>query len=103
MQEFQSGAKSSEIKPAYDLLAVEGLRRGAVRMAEGAKTHGARNYEQGANDPAFLADRKNHMVEHAILYAQGDRSTDHIGAIIANACMCARLEALAEESYGHGV
>ena len=98
MTEFNSGAKSSERKPAYNLLPIEGIYRGAHRMAEGAASHGERNFERGAHDPAFLRDRANHLVEHALLYAQGDRSTDHIGAIIANACMLARLEVLAAQS-----
>lgn len=94
MKVFDSGAKSSERKPAYHLLPVEGISRGAQRMAEGAASHGERNYERGADDPAFVKDRENHLIEHAILYAAGDRSTDHLGAIIANACMLARLEVL---------
>jgi len=94
MKEFESGAKSSERKPAYHLLPVEGVTRGAIRMGEGAATHGDRNFEKGANDQTFITDRKNHLIEHAMLYAHGDRSTDHLGAIIANACMLARLEAL---------
>ena len=94
MQVFQSGAKSTEKKPRYDLLPLEGVRRGARRMAEGAASHGDRNFERGAADPDFVRDRINHLIEHAILYSQGDRSTDHLGAVIANACMLARLEVL---------
>lgn len=93
MKTFDSGAKSSEAKPRYDLL-YPGITRGAVRMAEGAQSHGERNYEKGAHDPVFVKDRENHMVEHALAYAAGDRSTDHLGAVIANACMLIRLEQL---------
>lgn len=105
MTTFDSGAKSTEKKPRYDLLPLEGVQRGAQRMAEGAASHGERNYERGVSDPAFIKDRENHLIEHALLYAAGDRSTDHLGAIIANASMLARLEALAaenDEPY-HGV
>jgi hypothetical protein len=95
MQTFTSGAKSSEAKPRYDLL-YPGITRGAIRMAEGAQSHGERNFEKGANDPVFVKDRENHLVEHALAYAAGDRSTDHLGAVIANACMLIRLEELRE-------
>jgi len=95
MKTFESGAKSSEAKPRYDLL-YPGITRGAIRMAEGAQSHGERNYEKGAHDPAFVKDRENHLVEHALAYAAGDRSTDHLGAVIANACMLIRLEQLRE-------
>jgi hypothetical protein len=94
MEVFDSGAKSTEAKPRYDLLPLEGVARGAQRMAEGAATHGERNYERGVADAAFVRDRMNHLIEHAILYSQGDQSTDHLGAVIANACMLARLEVL---------
>jgi hypothetical protein len=84
---FSSGASSSEQKPRYDLIPLEALRREAARMAEGAQTHGENNYQQGKNDPAFVKDRINHMLEHALLYASGDRSTDHLAAVRCNAGM----------------
>jgi hypothetical protein len=93
MTTFESGAKSSEPKPRYDLLPIEGIARGAIRMAEGAATHGERNFERGANDAAFIKDRICHLVEHSLHYAQGDTSTDHLGA-----CMLARLEVLTKSS-----
>jgi hypothetical protein len=96
---FTSGAKSSEIKPRYDLL-YPGITRGAIRMAEGAQSHGERNFEKGANDPVFVKDRENHLVEHALAYAAGDRSTDHLGAVIANACILIRLAELSSPNAG---
>jgi hypothetical protein len=76
---FSSGASSSEQKPRYDLIPLEALRREAARMEN--------NYQQGKNDPAFVKDRINHMLEHALLYASGDRSTDHLAAVRCNAGM----------------
>ena len=35
-------------------------------MAEGAAVHGENNYRTGANDPDFITDRVNHMIEHAL-------------------------------------
>lgn len=93
MATFASGAKSTEVKPRYDLIPAEAMKREAVRWAEGAATHGARNWQKGVDDAQFILDRTNHLVEHAILYANGDRSTDHLGAIRANAAMLAWFEA----------
>lgn len=89
---FSSGAKSSEKKPEYRLIPQCALEREAIRMAEGAAAHGENNYRQGANDPTFINDRVNHLIEHALLYAAGDRSTDHLAAVRCNAGMLMWLE-----------
>lgn len=94
MKTFTSGAKSSEESPRLDLVPLASLLRQAARMALGAATHGERNYEKGAGDPVFIRDRKNHLVLHALRYLEGDQSDDHLGAILANAGMLARLEEL---------
>ena len=87
MKTFGSGAKSSELKPRYDLLEVCALRRWALRMQWEPGSHGERNYQNGAGDAEFIRDRINHFLEHAHKYAAGDRSDDHLGAIMANAGM----------------
>jgi hypothetical protein len=89
---FESGAKSTERKPRYDLIPARALEREAIRMAEGADAHGENNYRKGKDDPAFIRDRVNHAIEHLLLYANGDRSTDHLAAIRCNAGMLIWLE-----------
>jgi hypothetical protein len=89
---FPSGAKSSEQKPRFDLIPFEALSREAIRMAEGAAAHGENNYRKGAGDAAFIRDRVNHLLEHALRYAAGDRSDDHLAAIRCNAAMLMWLE-----------
>lgn len=103
MKTFSSGAKSSEAAPRIDLIPIASLRRQAARMAVGAASHGERNYERGVRDPAFIMDRKNHLVMHALQYAAGDTSDDHLGAILANAGMCARLEEMMAVSVASDV
>jgi len=95
MKTFASGAKSSEAAPRLDLVPLAALLRLAARMALGATSHGARNYERGVDDPAFIMDRRNHLVLHCVQYASGDQTDDHLGAILANAAMLARLEEMA--------
>ena len=94
---FSSGATSTSEKPRYDLIPVAALRRLANRFGYGAEKHGDHNYKRGAEDPVFIRDRKNHMIEHATKYANGDRSIDHLGAIMCNAAMLAELEQLQGE------
>jgi len=90
---FTSGAKSSEEKPRYDLIPFCALEREANRMSEGARAHGENNYQAGKDDPAFIRDRVNHMIAHALKYASGDRSDDHLAAVRANAGMLMWFEA----------
>jgi len=89
---FESGAKSSEQKPRYDLIPRRALEREGIRMAEGAIAHGENNYRLGATDARFIRDRINHLIEHALKYAEGDRSDDHLAAIRCNAGMLIWLE-----------
>lgn len=93
---FRSGASSSEQKPRYDLIPMEALQALAVRFGLGAKTHGDRNYEKGFADPEFVRDRFNHLIEHAYKAAGGDRSEDHLGAVMCNAAILMRLHTLAD-------
>jgi hypothetical protein len=92
MRSFVSGAKSSAERERYDLCELVALQRWARRMAKGVASHGERNYQKGARDPAFIRDRINHLIEHALKYASGDRSDDHLGAVMANASMLIWLE-----------
>lgn len=62
-------------------------------MAEGAVAHGENNYRMGRNDPGFIKDRINHLLEHALKYAAGDRAEDHLAAIRCNTGMLMWIEA----------
>lgn len=99
MREFTSGAKSSEERPRYDLCESAAFKRWAARMAKGAASHGERNYQRGARDPVFIRDRVNHLIEHAMRYASGDRSDDHLGAIMANAAILIWIDEQAAKTY----
>jgi hypothetical protein len=89
---FASGGHSNELAPRYDLIPFCALKREAVRMAEGAKDHGAKNYQRGAGDASFALDRMNHLLDHAIRYASGNRDTDHLAAIRCNAAILMWLD-----------
>ena len=95
MHEFESGARSTVEKPRYDLVPLSALRSVANRFGYGAVRHGERNYEKGANDEVFLRDRINHLIEHAMKYASGDRSEDHLGAVLCNAAILVELNHIA--------
>ncbi len=87
-----SGAKSSELKPRYDLIPVVALKREAERMAEGARAHGENNYRKGTGDEEFRIDRVNHAIEHLLKYAANDISEDHLAAVRCNCGMLMWLD-----------
>lgn len=103
MKQFTSGARSSEEAPRYDLIEPAFLDAVARRMAQGAASHGERNYLSGVGDPEFVRDRLNHLVGHVLKLAAGDTSDDHLAAAGANLNMLAVLlvehgaEAIASE------
>jgi hypothetical protein len=84
---FDSGAKSSEEQPRFDLIPYEAQHREAQRWGEGAKVHGVNNWQRGEGDEVFITDRLNHLINHATRYANGDRSDDHLAAVRCNAAM----------------
>lgn len=92
MKVFSSGAKSTVEKPRYDLIPQRALELLADRFAYGATRHGERNYRKGANDATFVRDRINHLIEHAIKFAE-HRSPDDLGAILCNAAILADVRA----------
>jgi hypothetical protein len=97
MHEFKSGAKSTEVKPRYDLIPVEALTYIAERFGKGALTHGPRNWQRGIGDEVFITDRKNHAIAHLMNYVNGvatadDSVKDHLKAAICNLAMLAWIE-----------
>jgi hypothetical protein len=91
MHEFVSKARSSELAPRYDLIEPAFVRVTAGRMAQGAETHGPKNYRNGLDDPAFIQDRVNHLVGHVLKFAAGETDDDHFAAAAANLNMLAYL------------
>ncbi len=83
LRKFPGGATRSADadKERYDLISPHATKREAIRMAEGAATHGERNWETGVPPGVCL----NHLERHLIQYKMGDRSTDHLAAIRCNA------------------
>lgn len=92
MKVFASGAKSTVEKPWYYLIPLIAMELIAERFAYGAKRHGERNYRKGVQDPAFVRDRINHLIEHTMKYAE-TRSREDLSAIGCNFAILADLGA----------
>lgn len=94
---FKSGAKSTSIKPRYDLIPIEALTYMAERFAKGLEYHGENNYKKGLNDKSFKTDRINHAIAHLQNYAnnrpfEDDSVKDHLKAALCNLAILAWLE-----------
>ena len=83
LRKFPGGATRSADadNERYDLISPHATKREAIRMAEGAATHGERNWETGVPISVCI----NHLERHLVQYKMGDRSTAHLAAIRCNA------------------
>lgn len=85
-QTFSTGMQrnASEGKPRYDLIWKPGLKRLAELYARGAKVYGDRNWEKASTQEEM--DRFDEsLLRHVFQLLEGDRSEDHMAAIVFNA------------------
>jgi hypothetical protein len=92
---FETGAKRDvdEGKPRYDLLPVSALQRWALLLARGATKYSDRNWERGMPVSVFVASG----LRHAYAYLEGDRTEDHLAAILFNFGAIVEMEELVRE------
>lgn len=50
-------------------------------IKEGEKSHGLNNWMKAADSHADLIERLVHIINHAMLFIEGDRSEDHLAKI----------------------
>lgn len=85
-RQFSTGMQrdTNTDKPRYDLIWKEGLKRLAIHMAKGANKYTARNWEKAATQEEM--DRFDEsLLRHTFQLLEGDRSEDHMSAIVFNA------------------
>jgi hypothetical protein len=77
LRKFKSGATRSEDaeEERYDLISPFAMKRLAVIMAEGAKTHGNANWEKGVPLDATL----NHLERHLQMWKMEKKSGKKLG------------------------
>ena len=102
---FTSGAKSTVVKPRYDLIPLIALQLLAERFGYGAVRHGDKNYLSGSlrgptPDPEFIRDRQNHLFEHVAKYLETGSRAD-LSAVLCNAAMLAELGAFTDAPEAH--
>lgn len=87
---YPSGAtRSADAERArYDLLSPVALQAYAERMGMGVAAHGERNWERGMPMSAVI----RHLMRHLVLWMAGDKSDDHLAAVIWNAAAAVHFE-----------
>lgn len=50
-------------------------------FAEGEKKYGYDNFQKGVDDVDFQRERLRHAIRHLMLYANGDRSENHLAKV----------------------
>lgn len=80
---FDTGAHrdTQEGKPRYDLIPVEMLERLAMLYARGAEKYDEDNWKKGIPIQRVQAS----LLRHYFAWVQGDRTEDHLAAVIWNA------------------
>lgn len=82
-EQFPTGARRDvdTDKPRYELIPVAPLTRLANLYARGAEKYGIDNWRKGFPFRRTFGS----LLRHAFLWAAGDRSEDHLAAIVFNA------------------
>lgn len=94
-QEFSSGAKrdTEKGKPRYDLISPQALTRLANLMARGAEKYDEWNWSKGMNMSRLYSSMNRHMIQFYL----GDKSEDHLAAVMFNAMAIIHFEETGRE------
>lgn len=89
-QEFVSGAvrDAAEDKPMLELISPFAEERLGAWLTKGARKYAARNWEKGIPFQRTTASLKRHINK----FQQGDKSEDHLAAIMCNAMFLIHYE-----------
>lgn len=94
MIEFEGGALREERCPLYHMIPGCAVRVVAERFAAGGEKYDPgvnerfypdQNWQRG--DEAYYVDVANHAMQHFLLWLDGDRSENHLGAILWAFCV----------------
>lgn len=81
LEKFKSGATSSKLDEAYELICPAAQRRLARRHALGMKQHSAYGWCKASDDPLFRAHRIRHTIMHLFAYLkEGNTRDDNLAA-----------------------
>lgn len=76
-----SKPKTEVVSPGIDQIPFEGIEAIGAIFAEGEPKYGRDNWKKGAGDIEYERERTRHAMRHLWLWANGDRSEDHIAKV----------------------
>lgn len=76
-----STAATEQLGLCLDQIPYLGLEAVSRVFAEGQKKYGRDNWKKGVNDPFYQTERLNHAIRHLMLWANGDRSEEHLAKV----------------------
>ncbi len=81
-EDFETGSRrdTRKGKGRFDLIPAYCIRRLAQHYENGAEKYGDRNWEKGQPSSRYLDSAFRHLIN----YMEGDRSEDHLMAIVWN-------------------
>lgn len=78
----QEGPSTEKVAEGLDQIPVEGMIALGKVFAEGESKYGRDNWKKEAGgSPEYDAERLRHAIRHLMLYANEDRSEDHLAKV----------------------
>lgn len=74
-------AKSEKLAPGVEQVPFEGIEAIGEIFSEGAIKYGVDNWKKGVGDPEYQTERCRHAIRHLMLWANGDRSEQHLAKV----------------------
>lgn len=76
------GSPTTEtLSPGIDQIPFEGLEAIGAIFAEGETKYGRDNWKQQPSNKAYNQERTRHAIRHLMLWANGDRSENHLAKV----------------------
>ena len=73
--------QSEQVSPGIDQIPFEGLEAIGEIFAEGEKKYGRDNWKQDPGNEPYNRERTRHAIRHLMLWANGDRSENHLAKV----------------------
>lgn len=90
-------AKTETVSPGVDQVPYASIERIGAIFAEGEIKYGRDNWKKGVGDTEFQEERIRHMIRHLFLYANGDRTEDHLAKVGWGSVALMELKRLEEQ------
>lgn len=85
-------AKTEQLSPGIEQIPLSSLEALGLIFKEGEIKYGRDNWKNGVDDEQYQTERLRHAIRHLMLYANGDRSENHLAKVMWFCCTQIELE-----------